>query len=101
VIVVFWVLEPLPREFTDLAGALKQLQRRVSTCLHLHNGLYCDADFGFLTVNELVSTTRCQRNQYSKHSLLYDSQFQDFQNIMKYILSQLSLPNLVSWPTPY
>ena len=28
--------------------------------------------------------TRCQRNQYIKHSLLYEGQFQDIQSIMKY-----------------
>jgi len=32
---------------------------------------------------ELVLPTRCQRNQYSKHWLLYVGQFQDFQNILK------------------
>jgi len=53
-----------------------------------------------MTVNELVSATRRQRNQYSKHSLLYEGQLQDFQNIMKYVLSQLSLLNLVPWLTP-
>jgi len=57
-------------------------------------------DISFWIVNGLVSATRCQRNQYRKHSLLYEGQFQDFQNIMKYVLSQLSLLNLVSWPTP-
>jgi len=69
--------------------------------LHMHNRKYRDADFAFLTVNELISMTRCQRNQYRKHSWLYEGQFQDFQNIMKYTLSQLSLLNLVSWLTPY
>jgi len=44
--------------------------------------------------------TRCQCNQYSKHSLLSEGQFQGFHNIMKYVLSQLSLLNLVSWLTP-
>jgi len=45
--------------------------------------------------------TRCQRNQSSKNSLLSEGQFQDFWNIMKYVLSQISLLILVSWPTPH
>jgi len=57
-------------------------------------------DFHWLTVNELISVASGQRNQYCKYSLLYECQFQDFQNILKYILSQLSLLNLVSLPTP-
>jgi len=34
------------------------------------------------------------------HSLLYEGQFQDFQSILKYVLSQFTLLNLVSWLTP-
>ena len=70
-------------------------------CPHIHNWKFRDADFDSLRVNELVSMTRCQCNQYSKHSLLFEGQFQDFHIIMKYVLSQLCLLNLVSWPTPY
>jgi hypothetical protein len=43
-----------------------------------------------MIVNELVSTTRCQRNQYRKHSLPYKGQFQYFQNSSNmYFLSYL------------
>jgi hypothetical protein len=63
--------------------------------------MYCNVELGFLTVSKLISATRCLGNQYSQHSPLFEGQFQDFQNIMKYILSQWSLLNLVSWPTPY
>jgi len=101
VITGFWILEPLTGEFLWLVGSLKQLQCRVPTCLHIHYRLYRDANCGFLTVNGLVLTTRCQRDQYSKHSPLYEGQCQNFQNMMKYVLSQLSLINLVSYPTPY
>jgi len=101
VITGFWILEPLACEFLWSVGALEQLQCRIATCLHIHNRKYLDADFGFLAVSELISMIRCQCTQYSKHSLLYEGQFQDFQNIMKYVLSLLSLLNLVSWLTPY
>lgn len=37
---------------------------------------------GVLTVNEVVSPTRCQWNQYHNHLLLYEGKFQDFQDIM-------------------
>jgi len=56
----------------------------------------CDLYFGLLTINELISTTRCQCNRYSQHFLLYDDHFQDFQNILKYVLPQLSSPDLVT-----
>ena len=101
VIAEFWTVKPLGCEFPQSVGSHEQLECRDPLCLHIHNRKYDNVDFGFLTVNELVSTTKCQLNQVSKHSLLYQGQFQDFQNIMKYVLSQLSLLNLVSWPTPY
>jgi len=72
------------------------LQCSIPTCLHIHNRLYCDADFGLLTFNELISTTRCQGNQYSIHSLVCNGQFEKSQNILKYRVSQLSSLNLVS-----
>jgi len=99
VIRVFWILKPLMYQFPYSVGGLKQLQCWVPTCLHIPNGKYCKADSGLLTVNELVSATGCYRNQYCKYPLPYEGQFQDFHNIMKYVLSQLSLLNLVSWPT--
>jgi len=70
-------------------------------CPHIHTQKSGDVDLGILKIKELLSTTRCQCNQYCKHSSVYESQFQDFQNITKFVLSQLSLLNLVSWPTPY
>ena len=70
-------------------------------CPHILNPKYHTMDIGFLTVNELVSATRCQCNNYDWHFLLYERQFQDFQNIMKYVLFQLSLQKLVPWLTPY
>jgi hypothetical protein len=69
-------------------------------CLYIHNWKYRNVDLGFLTVNGIVSATWCQHSVYSKHSLLSEGQLQDFQNIIKYVLSQISLLNLVSWPTP-
>jgi len=101
VITVFRTMEPLAGEFSWSVCSLKQPKCRVPKCLYIYNREYCDADFGLLKVNDLVSTTRGLYNQYRKHSLLYEGQFQDIQNILKYVLSQLSLLNLVSWPTPY
>ena len=101
IIIVFWIVKAHLCESPQSVGALEHHQFTVPTCLHIHNRKYRQADFGFLTVNEVVSTTRCQGNQYREHSLVYKSQFQDFQNIAKYVHSQLSLENLVSWPTPY
>jgi len=99
VVPLLLVFKPLRGEFTQSDGALEQLQRHVPTYLHIHNGQYCDPGCGFLTVNTLVSTSRCQHNQYSKHYLLYEGQFQHFHNMLKYVLSELSSLNLVSWLT--
>jgi len=38
VVAKFWVFKPLPGEFTQSVGVLEQLQCRVPTCLHIHNG---------------------------------------------------------------
>jgi hypothetical protein len=32
------------------------------------------------------------------HSLRYEGQFQNFQNVMKYVVVEFSFPNWVSWP---
>jgi len=101
VISEFWIFKPLTCGFVYSEGALEQLQGQVPTGLHMHNRKYPNVDFGLLIVNELFSITRCLCNQYSKHSLLYEGQFQHFQNTLKYVLSQISWLNLVSWPTPY
>jgi len=101
VISVFWILEPLCCELTELVAALQQLECWVPTCLHIHNRKYCNANFGFLKFTELVSAISCQRNQYPKHSLLNAAQFQDFEYIMKYVLSQWSMHNLGWWPSRY
>ena len=61
----------------------------------INNWQYCDSYIRLLMFNEVVSTARCWCNQWSEHSLLYGSQFQDCQNYFKYVLSQLSLLNLV------
>jgi len=101
VLTELWILKPLTCEFPWSVGMLEPLQCGVSQCLYFQNRKYHDLDFGFLTVNELVSTTRCQRNQYSKHFFVSEGQFQNFQNMVIYVLSQLSFRNLVSWPKPY
>jgi len=67
-----WILEAIVGEFSESVGLLKQLPCQVPTCCHIPNWLFCNADCGCLTVNELVLTTSCQRNQYSKHPLLYE-----------------------------
>jgi hypothetical protein len=95
------MLEPHVGEFLLAVDLLKHYLCRLSRCNHIRNRWYCNADIDSVTLNEMFSMTRCQRNQYSKHSLLYEGQFLDFQNIMKYVLFQLSMPNLVSWPTSY
>jgi len=64
--------------------------------LFLDKLLYHDANFDTLTVNECSSTTRCQCNHFCIHSLAYEGEFQNSQNIIKYVLSQLSLLNLIS-----
>jgi len=51
-------------------------------------------------VKEVISMISCRGNQHSKHSVLFEGRFQEFEKYFKYILSQLSLLNLVSWPTP-
>jgi hypothetical protein len=95
------ILMPCECEFTYSVGMLELLFCRVPKFLTIHNWKYWNVDFGFLAVNELLWTTRCQHNYNNTQSLLYEGQFQDFQNIMKYVLSQWYLLNLVSWQTPY
>ena len=53
-----------------------------------------------LSRSHSARTEMFSADEYCKDSLQYDGQVQDFQNIMKYVLSQVSLLNLVSWPTP-
>ena len=59
VIAVFWVFKPHAGEFTQSECALEQLHGVVPMCLHIHNRKYHNADFGFRTVNQLISTTKC------------------------------------------
>ena len=66
VITIFWILEPLMCKFPESVGSLEQLQCWVPPCLHIHNRKSCNADFGLFRVNELVSLTWCQHNQYRK-----------------------------------
>ena len=73
VFAVFWILQTLAGEFSQSIGWFKQLQCRIPPCFHIDIKKDCDLYFGFLTVNKLVSTTWCQRNHHSWHSLLYDS----------------------------
>jgi len=74
------------------------LTREFGLVANTNTGLNRNSDTAFLTVNGPISMTRCQRNQYTKHSLLSEGQLQDFQNILKYLLSELSSLNLVSSP---
>jgi len=98
-IAVFWILEPFVANFSQSGGSPKHYQCLISQCLHMYARWYCNLYFSILPVSDLVSITRCQRNQYSEYSLLYECQFQAFQNHLKYILSQLPMPNLLWWPT--
>jgi len=100
VIAVLWSLEPHWGELSESVGLSKPLQCRVPMYLNICIRLYGDADFGIFRVNQPVSTNRYQCKHYSKHSLRQEGQFQNIQNILKCVLSQLSLLNLVSWPTP-
>jgi len=100
VISVLWTLETPACEFPCLGGKLEQLQCWFPVRHHIDNWRNCNGDVRIVTVDELVSANRCQPNQYSKHYLLYGGLFQYIQNVMKYVLSQRSLINLVSWPTP-
>ena len=59
VIAVSWVFKHLGCEFRSSEGSFEQLHGRVPTCLHIHNRKYRDAGFGRLTVNDVVSKTRC------------------------------------------
>jgi len=96
VIILFWIFKPLMGEFSKLVGLLKPLHSWIPLSVNIYVKECCDWYFSFLTVNEVVLTSRCQRNQYRKHSLLYEGQSQVFQNVCKSVHSQLSLLNLVS-----
>lgn len=75
---------------------VNQLIYRIPLGFHIRTRQYCDSYFGFFSVKELVWTTRYQRHQCIKHSLLYECQFQVIQSVTKYVLPLFSSPYLVS-----
>jgi len=76
-----------------------QLWCWIPTYSHIHNRCYWYLYIWTIAVNELVSTTQCQDSPYCKHSLLYEDQFQKFENFLINVLSRLSLLNPITWLT--